>query len=269
MEKQEFAEGGQVDLLEQCLQALHEKDRLSFAGKFVQGFVHNTNGPLQNLSMLTEMLIAGMDLQDRLYKAREDDKWAEALEKQKKRLTQMRDQIYGLAGTLREFMQLLEIERNSTDIDINGLLAIVLRVFRSNLFFKHRVTPELKLQRNLPLARIPGCNIIPVLFHLVQNAVTAIENSPRKELTVETALEDDHIVIRITDSGCGLSGCDPESLFGLFESKWPDSGQGENSVHLGFGLYAARMLLLPYNCTVNLESSSDGTSSIVRIPVSK
>lgn len=258
-----------MDLMEQCLQALHEKDRLSFAGKFVQGFVHNTNGPLQNLSMLTEMLLAGMDLQDRLFKAGDDTKWTETLEKQKKRLTQMRDQIYGLAGELREFMQLLEMERNGTDIDVNALLTIVLRVFRSNLFFKHRVSPELKLQRNLPQARVPGCNIIPVFFHLVQNAMIAMENSARKDLIVETCLEDKHILVRITDSGCGLGGCDPESLFGLFESRWPEANRGVDSVHLGFGLYAARMLLLPYNCTVNIEEAPEGASALISIPVAK
>ena len=39
----------------QCIEALYEKDRLNYAGEFVQGFVHNTNGPLQNLTMLAEM----------------------------------------------------------------------------------------------------------------------------------------------------------------------------------------------------------------------
>ncbi len=264
-----MVEGFNVDLMEQCLLALHEKDRLSFAGKFVQGFVHNTNGPLQNLSMLTEMLLSGIDLQDRLFKAGDEAKWTETLEKQKKRLTQMRDQIYGLAGELREFMQLLEMERNGADIDINALLTIVLRVFRANLFFKHRVNPELKLQRNLPLARIPGCNIIPVFFHLIQNAVIAMENSARKDLVIETGLEDKQIHIRIIDSGCGLGGCDPETLFGLFESRWPEENRDIEKAHLGFGLYAARMLLLPYNCRVDLEDGAEGATAVVSIPVGK
>ena len=47
-------------LIERCIRALHEKDRLNYSGKFVQGFVHNVNGPLQNLTMLTEMLISGV-----------------------------------------------------------------------------------------------------------------------------------------------------------------------------------------------------------------
>ncbi len=46
----------EAQIIEQCIRALHEKDRLNYSGKFVQGFVHNANGPLQNLTMLTEMV---------------------------------------------------------------------------------------------------------------------------------------------------------------------------------------------------------------------
>jgi len=47
---------------EQYIRALIEKDRSNYSGKFVQGFVHNANGPLQNLTMLTEMLLSGLEL---------------------------------------------------------------------------------------------------------------------------------------------------------------------------------------------------------------
>ncbi len=111
-------------VIEQCIRALYEKDRLNYSGKFVQGFVHNVNGPLQNLTMLTEMLVSGMELQDRIFRSNsgENEKWSELLGKQQKRLAQMREQISNLAADLREFMQLHEIERCGTEIDINALL---------------------------------------------------------------------------------------------------------------------------------------------------
>jgi signal transduction histidine kinase len=139
-------------LIEQCIRALHEKDRSSYSGKFVQGFVHNANGPLQNLTMLTEMLISGVDFQDRLFNshADESEKWSDLLGKQRKRLTQMREQISNMAADLREFMQLYEIERCGTEIDINAVLARMAKVFRSDLFFKHQVKSELRLAKNLP-----------------------------------------------------------------------------------------------------------------------
>ena len=253
----------------QCLRALHQKDRLSYAGKFVQGFVHNANGPLQNLTMLTEMILAGTDLQDKMFINGDDkDKWGEILEKQRKRLALMREQIGNLAGDLREFMQLHEIERNGTEIDINALLTRIVNVYRADLFFKHWVKSELRLTRNLPHIRVLGRDMVPAIFHIFENAMTAMKDSPRKELLVETSIQDRDILVRINDSGCGLPDAeDKESLFELFESRWPEQKNDQKIEHPGYGLYAARQLLLPYGFNISLQTNAEGTSAIIRMPL--
>ena len=258
--------------IEKCIRALHEKDRSNYSGKFVQGFVHNINGPLQNLTMLTEMLTSGMELQDRIFGSNcgENEKWSELLGKQQKRLVQMREQISNLASDLREFMQLHEIERYGTEIDINALLKRMAKVFRSDLFFKHHVKSELRLAKNLPHIKVLGRDLVPAVFHLFQNAVIAMKESSKKELVVETSMHDGQILVRITDSGCGLGKEQhPEVFFDLFESRWrdDDSDAASKGDHLGFGLYAARQLLLPYGFTVLLERMDEGTSALIRMPV--
>jgi signal transduction histidine kinase len=258
--------------IEKCIRALHEKDRSNYSGKFVQGFVHNINGPLQNLTMLTEMLTSGMELQDRIFGSNcgENEKWSELLGKQQKRLAQMREQISNLAEDLREFMQLYEIERYGTEIDINALLKRMAKVFRSDLFFKHHVKSELRLARNLPHIKVLGRDMVPAIFHLFENAVMAMKESSKKELVVETSIHDGQILVRITDSGCGLGKEQhPEVLFDLFESRWRNDGSDASSKghHLGFGLYAARQLLLPYGFAVLLERMDEGTSALIRIPL--
>ncbi|SPF32908.1 ATP-binding region, ATPase domain protein domain protein [Syntrophobacter sp. SbD1] len=262
------------EILERCIRALHEKDRLNYSGKFVQGFVHNVNGPLQNLTMLTEMLVSGLELQDRIFStsAGENEKWSELLGKQRKRLAQMREQIANLAADLREFMQLHEIERCGTEVDINALLTRMAKVFRSDLFFKHNIKSELRLAKNLPHVRVLGRDIVPAVFHLFHNAIAALRESPKKELIVETSLQDGEIVAKITDSGAGLpEGLQPDVFFDLFESRWQKSDDKAQSTdqHLGFGLYAARQLLMPYGFTISLERSSEGTSALIRMPLKK
>jgi len=257
---------------EKCIRALHEKDRSNYSGKFVQGFVHNINGPLQNLTMLTEMLTSGMELQDRIFGSNcgENEKWAELLGKQQKRLAQLREQISNLAADLREFMQLHEIERYGTEIDINVLVERMAKVFRSDLFFKHHVKTKLCLAKNLPHIKALGRDIVPAIFHLFQNAVMAMKQSSKKELVVETSMRDGQILVRITDSGCGLGkDLHPDVFFDLFESRWrdDDSEAASKDRHLGFGLYAARQLLLPYGFTVVLERMDEGTSALIRMPV--
>ncbi|MFZ0929504.1 MAG: ATP-binding protein [Syntrophobacteraceae bacterium] len=260
--------------IERYIRALIEKDRSNYSGKFVQGFVHNANGPLQNLTMLTEMLLSGLELQDSLFRSisGENEKWSELLGKQRKRLTQMREQIYNLAADLREFMQLYEIERCGTELDINTILTRMAKVFRSDLFFKHHVKSELRLGKNLPHIKVPGRDLVPAVFHLFHNAITALKESPKKELIVESCMQTGEIVVRITDSGCGPpEEQHPDTLFDLFESRWQhrDSQAVSTDLHLGFGLYAARQLLLPHGISVSLERTGEGTSALIRMPVQK
>ncbi len=259
-------------LIERCIHALHEMDRANYSGKFVQGFVHNVNGPLQNLTLLTEMLISGMELQDRLFKSTcgENQQWSELLGKQQKRLIQMREQVATLATDLREFMQLYEIELCGTELDINSILARMSKVFRSNLFFKHQVKYEQRLAKNLPHIKALGRDLVPAIFHLFQNAITALKESPKKELIAESCMQDGAIVVRITDSGLGPpKELHPDILFDLFESRWQNSDAKAVCAdpHLGFGLYAARQLLLPYGFSVSLERTDQGTSALIRMPL--
>ncbi len=259
-------------LIERCIHALYEKDRSNYSGKFVQGFVHNANGPLQNLTMLAEMLTCGIELQDQLFRSNcgENEKWSELLGKQQKRLTQMREQIFNLAADLREFMQLYEVERCGTEIDINAILTRMAKVFRADLFFKHHIKSELRLAKNLPHIKVLGRDFVPALFHLFQNAITALKESPRKELIVESCMKAGEIVVTITDSGSGPpEELSPDILFDLFESRWQnlDSQTPSPDQHLGFGLYAARQLLLPYGFSVSLEKTGDGTSAQIRMPL--
>lgn len=260
---------------QQYIDALYEKDRLNYSGRFVQGFVHNANGPLQNLTMLAEMLLSGIETQDRMFKSQsgEQEQWCELLEKQRRRLTQIRQQVFNLASDLQEFMQLYEIERHGTEIDINAVLKRMVKLFQADLFFKHQVKCELRLADNLPHIKVPGKDMAPAVFHLLQNAVTALRTSANKEVIVETSMELGEITVRITDSGPGLpEGVEPAVLFDLFESRWPkpeNRGAPSPDRHLGFGLYAARQLLLPHGIAVSLEKTGQGTAALIRAPVKR
>ncbi len=273
MDSEQAPGGGKISG-KRYLDALYEKDRMNYAGKFVQGFVHNANGPLHNISMLAEMLLASIDTQDRIFKTHsgENKEWAALIETQRRRLTQIRQQVFNLAADLQDFMQLYEIEQHGTEIDINALLTRMVKLFRADLFFKHYVKCELRLTGNLPHIKVPGKDMAPAVFHLFQNGVTALKTSPQKELIVETSMQADEITVRITDSGPGLpEGVDPSILFRLFESRWPKSdiktGPAEN--HLGFGLFAARQLLLPHGIEVSLEKTGEGTSALMRVPLKR
>jgi signal transduction histidine kinase len=259
---------------EQSLQALFEKDHLSQFGKMVKGLIHNINGPLQNLSMLVEMLNKGQDQMDGLIASQSRDfsqKWEAISARQRQRFQLLIQQITSLAEIQRDFMVLLEMEKNQQRIDLNLIIEKMANVFKADLFFKHQVDIELRLERSLPHVAIHGRDLIPALMHIFQNAITAMKESPRKKLIIESLRENgDFIRIVFRDSGCGLSSEGRKNdLYKLFYSRWPESfaARGYAEKHHGFGLYAVRQLLGPYGAKFRLERGRDETLAIVLIPV--
>ncbi len=254
-----------------CMEALFEKDRLDYLGYFIKGFIHNINGPLQNISMLMEILTRGLDAQDRFVRSRiEGDlsDWEDLVDKLRTRYSQVDQQVSNLAEAMRDFMVINEIERKATEIDLNLVLTKLVRVFQSDLFFKHQVALDLKLTRNLPLIHIPGSKIIPVLVHLIRNALTAMQDSPVKQLTIESSMADGNVVVSFRDSGCGLGTGEEEACFELFYSGWENRGtyQAEDKRHIGFGLFAARKMLSAYGAKVRLEGNGPGIRAVLEIP---
>lgn len=261
------------EVSEKYLDALLEKDRLCYLGYFVQGIIHNVNGPLQNLSMLGEILLKGQESQDKYLSANcgslfED--WQELSKRQRKRLSQLSHQILGLADMMRDFMVLHEIERNETEVDLNLVLAKLVNIFRSDLFFKHQVTLDLQLERNLPLIRVLGRHLIPALVHIFRNALYAMREVPDKRLGIRCRHEDGKIYVVFRDSGCGINrDCRrKEDLFGLFYSSWQEqeAKSAADEKHLGIGLFAARRLLSPYGVQILLEDCGDGVSVTLELP---
>jgi signal transduction histidine kinase len=259
-------------MLEKCLQALLYKDRNSYVGSLLQGLIHNINSPLQNISMLVEMLTRGQDSMDRIVSAAQPDisleAWEAATGKQMKRFQQLSEQIVILTEMLRDFMVLQEIERNELEVDLNLALGKLVKVFRADLFFKHHVAAELQIPNALPLVKIPGSRMVPALIYIFKNAIVAMRGSQMKRLIIEGVKEDGHIRITFRDTGCGLDAKEAEDFFKLFSSNWPENilSLEKNEKHFGFGLYAVRELLAPSGAKVEMKRVEDETHTIVEIP---
>lgn len=260
-------------LFDLSMEALQEKDRQCYLGQLVRGLIHNVNGPLQNVSMLTEMLTRGQDLLDQMARktpAEDPGQWEKALEKQRQRLERLSQQIMNLAGVLRDFMIVLEIERNQSEVDLRLLLHKLVRVLQADLFFKHEVEVALNLADELPLVRILGRDLVPSLMHLFHNCICAMRDTPQRKLELECFVEQGNIRVLFKDSGCGLDLDKGQgSYFDLFFSDWPSTSASkeDHEKHFGFGLFSVRKLLAPYGVSVGMERRNEQTVVELRIPV--
>jgi signal transduction histidine kinase len=246
-----------------------ERERLCCLGAFTQGLIHNLNTPLQNISMLVELIQSGFSRLGRVTGATGDEHGGERrqlLEREQQRLQKLSEQVSLVDGMLRELRFLHEIERNPTEIDLNVLVSSLAENFRCDLFFKHHVQLELRLANDLPLVRVLARHLIPALIHLFRNAVTALREAPEKHLTIESRREGEGIWLSLRDSGCGLQPDEEDRCFEPFYSGWPATIHSQERHH-GIGLFLVSTLLAPYAIKVKLQRQGQETVATLEIPV--
>ncbi len=263
--------GGQQEV-RSWMPALLEKDRLSHTSRLIRGLIHNINGPLHNLSMLGEMLIHGNDQLDRLL----DEQGLQLGEvgdslrnKQRDRLQRLMQQISSLSEMLQDFSIVQEMMTASADVDIAFVLGKLARVFRADLFFKHRVDVTLQLEENLPPVGIPGSALVPSLMHLIRNALLALTDSTEKRLCIACSRHGEAVHIAIRDTGIGFDYLKVEKLYEIFNTEWPREilEKDELESHHGFGLFAVRTLLRPYGVQLSLCREGSETVALLEIPL--
>lgn len=90
-----------------------------------------------------------------------------------------------------------------------------------------------------------------VLVNLVRNAVEAMENSPLRELTIEShAVDDDMVQVDVTDTGTGLS---KEAVASLFRPFFTTKSRG-----MGIGLSICRTIIDGHGGQIWAESNPTG-----------
>ncbi len=114
------------------------------------------------------------------------------------------------------------------------------------------VMVRLQAAARLPAVLVDKIQIQQVIVNLMRNAVEAMEQSPRRELTLEVALaaEGGPVVVRIVDTGPGLAPDVANRLFQPFVTTKP---QG-----MGVGLSICRSIVEGHGGTLVAEANPGG-----------
>ena len=220
----------------------------SSLGQLLKGIVHNLNGSLQILSMQMELL-------------------QRMLPQEEPKVQGQMEKCLGQIDKFREMLDLLirkgvHDEQDSPQaLQLNEVLEEELSILHHNLFFKHQVKVRKDLASPLPLLRGHYLHLSQGFSNLLQNALEAMEGSPRKELTVMTRVQGNILAVSVKDTGCGV----PEEIRPhLFQPFFTSKGGN----HPGLGLYIAHQLLRPYGATFQVSSQPGETIVEVSFPVS-
>lgn len=99
-----------------------------------------------------------------------------------------------------------------------------------------------------------------ILMNLCKNAFQAMEKTERKELRIELKGGQDHLVLRVSDTGCGIS---EDAQQKIFEPFYTTKGSRHGT---GLGLSVVRNILGSIGGTIRVESTlGEGTCFIMEI----
>lgn len=101
-----------------------------------------------------------------------------------------------------------------------------------------------------------------ILMNLCKNAFQAMEKTERKELGIELTGGHSHLVLRVRDTGCGIS---EDAQQKIFEPFYTTKGSRHGT---GLGLSVVRNILSSIGGTIRVESAlGEGTCFIMEIPL--
>jgi two-component system NtrC family sensor kinase len=232
-------------------------------GSLAAGLIHNLAGPLSVIRSSAELLeryqLKALETLPAL--AEFSQSWPSSVQNGFRVIVDHVDQI---TGATRDLLAKLrgEATRRESPLDLNEILERELRFAENNLGLKQQVRQEIELVPNMPLIKGLYSDFSHSFRNLLRNAVQAMEDAAPKELKVSTALEQDHIVVRIQDSGKGIPAKDLEKIFDPFFTTRPRTSRAS-----GLGLYSVRQLLMPYDVSFEVKSRPGQTAFTLRVPL--
>jgi two-component system, LuxR family, sensor kinase FixL len=110
------------------------------------------------------------------------------------------------------------------------------------------------IDRDLPPVWADRQSLMQVFLNLTKNSERAMEQRPRRELTVSAHREGVGVSIRIRDTGGGVAR--PELLFRPFQ---------QEAQSTGLGLYLSRAFMRSFKGDLYYEPESDGSTFVVEL----
>jgi two-component system NtrC family sensor kinase len=243
------------DSLEHSLHLLHEKqaqlvdsEKRATLGLLVSGVAHELNNPLNNISLTAETMREGLE---------EFSK--EELDDYIKDILSQSERAHNIVENLLDFAR----ARRSTAMEKQDIVRIVKESF--NLVANQLRINNISLEQNIPdtalFVKGNRSKLEQILVSIFTNAIQAMKTEGTLTVSVMQKSEDRNILIKISDTGPGISGNDIKNIFEPFFTTKP-VGEGT-----GLGLSVSRSLVMEHKGEIEVESTlGKGTTFIIKLP---
>jgi signal transduction histidine kinase len=228
--------------LKKAQEKLIRSERLVAMGHLIQGIAHEIRNPITTIGGFAR----------RIKKAfKKDPKLQEYINI----ILEESERLEGLVKRVREFINFLT---STFEIDdIKEIIDQVLERFKT-LALKLGVSISSEVDQGIPFSRMDSPQIAAALSNIVENALESMPDGGK--LTLGAKHEGDHILITITDTGCGIA---KENMDSIYDPFYTSKIRG-----IGFGLTMVHQILMNHDGEINIQSQEGkGTTVTLRLPI--
>jgi signal transduction histidine kinase/CHASE1-domain containing sensor protein/integral membrane sensor domain MASE1 len=233
-------------LLEQQLAEQRAKtlqaSKLVSLGEMSAGIAHEINNPLAIIDASTELLLRLSKSPDRIIAS------AEIIKKASERINRI---VSGLRRFARSSDKPTFSEHRVSEIIRESMPLVTAKSKRSNT----DVICELKSES---LVRCDNFEIEQVFINLMNNAIDAVKTQKEKWVKIENFDEDRYVVVRVSDSGPGIS---EEKKSKIFEPFFTTKEVGEGT---GLGLSISKGILDDHKASISIRPDCPHTCFEIR-----
>ncbi|MGB9711317.1 MAG: ATP-binding protein [Thermodesulfovibrio sp.] len=221
---------------------LREAEHLAAIGQLSRTIAHEIRNPLNFINLSIDHLI------EKLKKQQNDNTYIKLLES-------MKQEIYRVNNLITEYLEYTRpLKLNRKFVSVIEIIDEVVSIIEPtaehrgiNIYKDYKVDFTVNLDVDL----IKSC-----LLNIIKNAIDAMKDSEVKNLFIQTEIIEDNLLIKISDTGCGV----PEDVIDkIFEPLFSTKKEG-----LGLGLPLAKKVIEEHGGKIEF-SSKTGQGSEVKI----
>lgn len=223
---------------------LLRSERLAAMGHLVQGIAHEVRNPITTIGGFAARMQRSTEKDSKIHN------YAEIILEETQRLENI----------VRKVRQLAEVQ--SAPVKLEDPAPVFHGVVES---FEQRASSQgislsVHIAEDLPLSRIAASPLTTALSNIMENALEAMPHGGR--LTFDASSDNNHIRIRIADTGCGIA---KENLDAIYDPFFTSKTQGA-----GLGLTMVHQVVTDHHGEIDIQSQEgEGTAVTIRLPVTR
>ena len=228
------------------------QDKLASLGGIATGIAHEINQPLSYIKIILQSTLNDL--------SKEKLDTEELTEDFQESLRQV-DKMSSIISHLRTF--------GRTDVTsfgpvkLTSVLNSTLVLMKERLRIKN-ISMAINISDTFPMLNGNHIKLEQVFFNLIQNSMDALEEQGKGEINLSAKINNDHALIRFTDTG---EGVDPELQEKIFE---PFFTMKEADKGTGIGLSIVYGIIQEHQGTITCESEEEkGATFKIELPIYK